>query len=654
MLLSRCYFFFLGFSFFLFIFPYNSQVSQNLPRDLKGLLGKGFSLHELEIIKRKSRPKNREIKKFLFWHQTFPTVGLRLEKSFWPPQYPYIPHFFSLWDLAPHKGEGVRIALLDTGVSAVTLDKDIIKKNHDLSLSNEFIQENFNMVNSRGLDALKKVIDLLKMYSNPKKFNHLDLLEKVPKWISAYLLHNDDSFIKAYLKSHGTDNIVKDNELTSQGVNALNEIEEKIDDLFIKRTVIEPEQINVIQSFLPIGISTAKKNSLIAGHGNHIMGLISGALQGNTIQNDTGIVGLAPNATTYMVKAFYDNGETDIATFFSGIRKALEYNPDIINFGLKIGGSIKENSVYIPFLKKLIDPIEYVVAASGNSGDPRMKEYVGEVESYPARFENIMFDVGAFRWNMNNKVPIASFSQYEPHVGPTFVAPGFNILSAGLSPHKRMNSYYVFMHGTSMASAIISGFLALMLGEFKKYFTRKQLITTCYASTIRLQDTPDWEKKTLLGTIDMRTALFMLHCLKRIKETLQEKKTSYDFNKNFQNLVGAVRYILFEQPERYSEKYLKQNSDLFKNNFMTFYILSEQKSSIFQKNKDEFYIPKKGVKGLQEAVTRVSDKVLSCIARSKNFIKSIFQILNDSQFNLFSNVKDVITQKNIRRKLEDL
>src|SRR5579859_1074683 len=89
-----------------------------------GLEGFALSLDELEKIKKGGHltspnlpASQEEIKEALFWYQQLPTVGLRHDDRFTPPPYPFIPHCFDLWELAPSKGKGIKIAIIDTGVA---------------------------------------------------------------------------------------------------------------------------------------------------------------------------------------------------------------------------------------------------------------------------------------------------------------------------------------------------------------------------------------------------------------------------------------------------------------------------------------------------------------------------------------------------------
>ncbi len=83
------------------------------------------------LDKKEKAIATQDIQRTFLWHQKFPTVGLWYEE----PAYPFIPHWFSLWDLAPHKGKGVTVAVLDTGVSAFSIEGDTeFKKNINLTV----------------------------------------------------------------------------------------------------------------------------------------------------------------------------------------------------------------------------------------------------------------------------------------------------------------------------------------------------------------------------------------------------------------------------------------------------------------------------------------------------------------------------------------
>ena len=78
--------------------------------------------------------ESTRIKPYLFWWQTIPMIGLRLEEPFWPPAYPFIPHMFALWQLAPHMGKKSTVYAIDTGLAACTFTREhkIYKKHQDL------------------------------------------------------------------------------------------------------------------------------------------------------------------------------------------------------------------------------------------------------------------------------------------------------------------------------------------------------------------------------------------------------------------------------------------------------------------------------------------------------------------------------------------
>ena len=117
-----------------------------------------------------------------------------------------------------------------------------------------------------------------------------------------------------------------------------------------------------------------------------------------------------------------------------------------------------------------------------------------------------------------------------------------------------------------MAAPIMSGFLALMLAEFQDDFTKSELIKVCRASTIRMHNDSDWKNKTTGGVLDMRTALFTLHVIKKIR--ILKKGYSFD------QLLKNVQTVLFSTIEKYSKKYLSGKS--LKNSCMDFLQASQQ------------------------------------------------------------------------------
>ena len=574
--------------------------------------------------------KYKAIKDALFWHYSFPTTGLLLKEPFYPPAYPYLPHFFSLWQLAPNKGNGVNTAVIDTGVAAYEVKDDPAhKKNRDLLVKQKPGTHTFNIVSENGLDPIEQLILLIKPYIDKNKFNQEYLESIIPDWIKAYLQQKDDQPIKNYLVQNGIKELVdaKGN-LTKKGKKALSAIttgryginpkDAGVQRPFIIKELKEPYTETIVSELLPVPRITKQRTTFVAGHGSHTFGLIAAQQQNNGTsidpEKDTGVVGLAPNANAFMIKAFKDNGVSDKSTLIAAIKKSIVHNADVVNLSLKIADNLDLTNESTKLLERIVNLVPYLVAASGNNGDSRFPGYAGKVEAYPARFASVPFDVGAFAYK-NGKAYITPFSQYEPGVGPLFVAPGFDILSTGLIPGQTVNSEYVFMAGTSMATPIMAGFVTLLLGEFKDKFTREQLLKVCYTSTLKLQNDDNWKTKVILGVVDMRTALFVLHALDRFRTAIKKGTVSFDFDKKFDHALQAVLTIVFAQPKEYAKKYL-DGAD-FKTDFMTYFNTAQTNKD--KLNKKEFFMPE-GDSALDQAFSYVVNTLLAALS-AKNISK---------------------------------
>ena len=77
-----------------------------------------------------------------FWWHLFPLTGI----FFIPPHYPYLPHAFSLWQLAPALGEGITVTFIDTGIFGwnLTTKETIFSRHPDNNFNENFLCESWN------------------------------------------------------------------------------------------------------------------------------------------------------------------------------------------------------------------------------------------------------------------------------------------------------------------------------------------------------------------------------------------------------------------------------------------------------------------------------------------------------------------------------
>jgi subtilisin len=170
------------------------------------------------------------------------------------------------------------------------------------------------------------------------------------------------------------------------------------------------------------------------GHGTHISGTIAAA---NELQ---GMIGVAPRATIYPVKAFDYNGTAYVSDIILGIEWCVRNNMNVVNmsFGMKTRSKSLLNAVDNAYRSGVL-----IIASSGNDGR------IGDID-YPARY-NHTIAVGAT--NQQNK--IADFTNRSGHID--IYAPGDRIVSAWpIGQHREMS-------GTSMATSHVTGAVALLL-----------------------------------------------------------------------------------------------------------------------------------------------------------------------------------------------
>jgi len=148
-------------------------------------------------------------------------------------------------------------------------------------------------------------------------------------------------------------------------------------------------------------------------------------------------------------------GSGYVSDVVAGIDWAITKNMDIINMSL---GSSSYSSLLEDAVNRAYDKGILLVAAAGNSGTKRTT--IDNVE-YPAKFNSVIAVAATDSSNLR-----AVFSSTGPNVEVS--APGVNIKSTYL------NNSYVTMSGTSMATPMVSGDLAL-LKQANPYLTNIQL-----------------------------------------------------------------------------------------------------------------------------------------------------------------------------------
>jgi thermitase len=171
----------------------------------------------------------------------------------------------------------------------------------------------------------------------------------------------------------------------------------------------------------------------VYGHGTHIAGIIAARND-----NNLGVVGLAPESSLVNVKVADDKGRCQISALTDGIIWAADNGATVINISIEMRESTSE-------LREAVDYAwrkgAVIIAAAGNDGQ--------ESPVYPASYENCI-GVTAIQEN-GTLAPLANFGDWVD-----VAAPGFNIYST------LPDNSYGYKHGTSFATAYVSGLAALL------------------------------------------------------------------------------------------------------------------------------------------------------------------------------------------------
>ena len=174
-----------------------------------------------------------------------------------------------------------------------------------------------------------------------------------------------------------------------------------------------------------------------SGHGTHVAGIVGGEANGR------GTVGVAWNTSILPVRALRGGGSSDLATAAEGVRYAAGEGANVVN--MSFGSAAFSVSMARTILA---NPKTLFVASAGNSArNTDLLPYFPCSISAP----NLVCVASTTADDQ-----LAATSSYGDK-SVELAAPGDRIVNAGCC-----GSIYVYMSGTSMATATVSGIAALM------------------------------------------------------------------------------------------------------------------------------------------------------------------------------------------------
>ena len=224
-----------------------------------------------------------------------------------------------------------------------------------------------------------------------------------------------------------------------------------------------------------------------SSHGTHVAGIIAAE------SNGIGVVGVAPDASLYAVKAMDGSGHGLASWVIAGIEWAVDNDMDIATMCF---GTSRYSQSLRDACRNASDAGVLLVAAAGNTNG-------GDV-TYPARYDSVIAVTAT-----NQSDQQASFSSIGPEV--ELAAPGVDIMST-----TKGDGGYGHLSGTSQAAPHVAGTAALIIssnlpdingdGIVNNEDVRLQLRSTA-------QDLGDLGKDDIYGygLVDVQAAVFTTH-----------------------------------------------------------------------------------------------------------------------------------------------
>jgi len=229
------------------------------------------------------------------------------------------------------------------------------------------------------------------------------------------------------------------------------------------------------------------------GHGTHVAGTI-GALD-----NDFGVVGVAPGVRLWAVKVLTNYGTGTTAQVIAGIDWVAEYSGQIEVANMSLGGVGESDAMELAIAGAVEAGVTFVLAAGNRAMDVDNYHPAGQPDAITvsalADFDGLPGGLGAPTCRDDIDDTLAYFSNYGAGVDVT--APGMCVYST------YMDGGYATLSGTSMAAPHVSGAAAILASTGEYAPAEIKEILTCNGALCAgnyewVDDSPDGILEPLL------------------------------------------------------------------------------------------------------------------------------------------------------------
>jgi len=377
-------------------------------------------------------------------------------------------------------------------------------------------------------NKIQVIVHCMEYEKRQKVFEALGYIKYKLPMINSYVLEVDEAGLEAIKAMEGPLNIEYDTHITAQ-MNLVNKIIESdwahdrgytgkgvgvaiVDTgIALHRDFIEGG--NRVIGFVDF-VNHKSEPYDDNGHGSHVAGIIGG----NGFSSKGRYKGVAPECNLIGVKVLDHRGDGNISDVLAGLQWIMDnrkkYNIRIVNIsvGTSAKDNLDENSLLVQGVDAVWDNGIVVVVAAGNNGP-------GPMSISTPGISRKVITVGSSDDNVAVEIFGNSKSKDYSGRGPTpfcikkpdIVAPGSNIISCNISRYslRSKDGYanspmmYTVKSGTSMATPVVSGAIALLLSKYPN-LTNKEVKLKLRESAVDLGH--HWEKQGW-GLLNVRRLL---------------------------------------------------------------------------------------------------------------------------------------------------
>lgn len=220
------------------------------------------------------------------------------------------------------------------------------------------------------------------------------------------------------------------------------------------------------------------------GHGTHIAGIIAGT----GVASNQEIVGINPGQNLISLKVLDKKGNGDFDNLYNALEwtlyNASKYKIRLVNLSINIKTNInriKETQIYT-LIDRLWNNNIVIVTSAGNKQD----EIIDGIAAMPQVITVGCYDEFCGENQISAGKCCGAYSRngfiYNDYYKPDVLAPGSRIISCSNKWYKR-SGFYDEKSGTSMATAIVSGAISLLLKKnetLENYKIKNLIEKSCY------------------------------------------------------------------------------------------------------------------------------------------------------------------------------